>query len=300
MTQELSGLTVAVVGGDRRMLEIMRQALKAGATVKTFGGPDGAAEAAGRPPEASLGDALADASLIVGPIPGLAVDDALYAPNSKTKLYLTPEVLGRARNGARLLFGRSSHGIQANCDSVGVKAIGFGDDDALAILHAVPTAEGAVQVAIANTDTTILDLPTLCIGMGRVGISVIQAFQGLCARVSIAARNPSQLARAWAMGAPLVHINDLEKRVGEFDLIVSSTSGMVLTAPVLERTKPSALIIDLCSPPGSVDFDAGKRLGRNVIWARGQAGTAPTTSGYNEWQVIMRIVREDGLPGWHR
>jgi hypothetical protein len=37
---------------------------------------------------------------------------------------------------------------------------------------------------------------------------------------------------------------------------------------------------------------AAETLRREVIWARGQAGTAPKRTGYDEWQVIMRMVRE--------
>jgi hypothetical protein len=37
---------------------------------------------------------------------------------------------------------------------------------------------------------------------------------------------------------------------------------------------------------------AAETLGREVIWARGQAGIAPKRTGYKEWQVIMRMVRE--------
>ena len=102
----------------------------------------------------------------------------------------------------------------------------------------------------------------------------------------------SELARAWAVGTAPVHLRDLSTALGRFPLIVSSASGLVLTQELLERTMRDAVIIDLCSPPGSVDFPAAKALGRTVIWARGQAGTAPKRTGYNEWQVIMRMVRE--------
>jgi dipicolinate synthase subunit A len=73
---------------------------------------------------------------------------------------------------------------------------------------------------------------------------------------------------------------------------VSSASSLILTGDLLAKVDPRTLIIDLCSPPGSVDFPAAEKLRRRVIWARAQAGTAPKTAGYNEWQALMRIVRE--------
>jgi dipicolinate synthase subunit A len=171
-----------------------------------------------------------------------------------------------------------------------VTMIGYGDDDPLAILHATPTAEGAVKVAIENTVETLRGIHMLCLGLGRVGTVVADTFQRMHARVTLAARHPSQLARAWTMN--LTPLAELPERIHEFPLIVSSSSGLVLDRKMLSLTAADALIIDLCSPPGSVDFAAAKELGRKVIWARSQAGTAPRTSGFNEWQVLMRIMRE--------
>ena len=289
---ELPGWKVAVAGGDRRMLEHMRQARAAGAQVSHYGCAPGAEEAAGAPEAPSLGEAVRGAKLISCPIPGLGTDDSLYAPFAQEKLFMTTEVLRGAAPGTLMFMGRVSPRIAQWAQGTPVTPVGYGDDDPLAIMHAVPTAEGAVKVAIENTEETILGMDTLCIGLGRVGMSVAQAFRALGANVTLAARNPSQLARAWAMGLTTVHLRDLPALVDRFLLVVSSASGMVLTRELLERTRGDATIIDLCSPPGSVDFGAAEALRRKVIWARGQAGTAPQTSGYNEWQVIMRILRE--------
>jgi dipicolinate synthase subunit A len=292
MDGELAGWTVAVVGGDRRMLEIMRQGRIAGASVQHYQSAPGAVEASGAQESPSLAAAVRGARLIVGPVPGLGTDNSLYGPFAKEKLFMTTEVLRGAAPGALMFLGRVSAQIAEWAKGTPVTPIGFGDDDPLAVLHAVPTAEGAVKIAIEHTDETILGIDMLCFGLGRVGMSVVQAFTGLHARVTLALRNPSQLARAWAMGATPVHLRDLPDAIGRFPLIVSSSSGLVLTRDLLERVRTDALIIDLCSPPGSVDFGAAEALGRNVIWARGQAGSAPKRTGYNEWHVIMRMVRE--------
>ena len=81
-----------------------------------------------------------------------------------------------------------------------VTLVGYGEDDELAILHAVPTAEGAIRTAIENTEDTLLGMHVLCFGLGRVGLSVADAFRSMKSKVSLAARNPAQLARAWTLG----------------------------------------------------------------------------------------------------
>jgi dipicolinate synthase subunit A len=289
---ELSGWTVAVLGGDVRMLEHMRLARLAGAKVQHYGSIPGAEEAAGRPQAATLADAVKGARIISCPIPGLGADDELYAKFTTEKLRLTDEVLEGAAPGAMLLTCYSTPRMDEWANAASVKIIPYGEDDALSILHAVPTAEGAIRIAIENTDDTLLGMNVLCVGLGRVGISVAQAFEGMKSRVSVAARNPAQLARAWAMNANPIELRELKSHIGNFGLIVSSTSGRVLEKELIALTRPDVVIIDLCSPPGSVDLEAAKALGRKAIWARAQAGRAPRRAGYDEWQVMMRIVRE--------
>jgi len=173
-----------------------------------------------------------------------------------------------------------------------VKIIPYGTDDALSILHAVPTAEGAIRIAIENTEETLLGMDVLCIGFGRVGVSVAQAFEGMRSRVSVGARNPVQLARACAMNMTPIELRNLKSQIRNFGLIVSSATGRVLDKELLALTRPDVVIIDLCSPPGSVDFEAAKALQRKTIWGRAQAGRAPRRAGRDEWQVLMRILRE--------
>jgi dipicolinate synthase subunit A len=292
---ELKGWTVAVLGGDVRMLEHMRLARLAGAKVQHYGSIPEAAAAAGQPQATSLAASVKGARIISCPIPGLGADDELYAKFTTEKLCLTADVLKGAAPGAMLFTCYSTPRLDEWARAAAVKIIPYGEDDALSILHAVPTAEGAIRVAIENTDDTLLGMDVLCVGLGRVGVSVAQAFEGMKSRVSLAARNPAQLARAWAMNTVPIELRDLKAHVGKFGLIVSSTSGRVLDKDLLALTRPDVVIIDLCSPPGSVDFEAAKALGRKVIWARGQAGRAPRRAGADEWQVLMRIVREQTL-----
>jgi dipicolinate synthase subunit A len=205
-------------------------------------------------------------------------------------------VLKAAAPGALMFTYRDTPQLIEWAKGTPVEVIGYGEDDELCILHAIPTAEGAIKVAVENTEETLLGMPVLCFGLGRVGISVALAFAAMKSRVTLTARNPAQLARAASLGLEPVHLSELSNRLDQFSLIVSSSSGPVVTRNMIARTRPDALIMDLCSPPGSVDFAAAKELNRRVVWARAQAGSAPRSAGAHEWQVLMRFVRER-LPG---
>ena len=202
---ELKGWTVAVLGGDLRMLEHMRLARLAGAKVQHYGLIPGAEVAAGQPQAASLVDAVKGARIISCPIPGLGADDELYAKFTSEKLRLTTEVLKGAAAGAMLLTCYSTPRMDEWAKATSVEIIPYGDDDALAILHAVPTAEGAIRIAIENTDDTLLGMNVLCLGLGRVGISVAQAFEGMKSRVL------ARRAQSGPIGACLGHERDPDR-----------------------------------------------------------------------------------------
>lgn len=292
---ELKGLTVAVVGGDLRMLEHMRGARAAGATVQHYGSVPGAVEAAGRPQAPSLKEAVKGAKIISCPIPGVGTNGSLFAKYTSEELLMTPDVLHGAAPGALMFTYCETPQLIEWARGTPVEVIGYGEDDELCILHAIPTAEGAIKLAIENTDVTLLGMPVLCFGMGRIGTSVAQAFDWMKARVTVTARNPGQLARARAMGLDAISLSGLLSdldRLDQFSLLVSSSSERVVTREMIAHTRPDAVIMDLCSPPGSVDFDAARELNRKVVWGRAQAGTAPRTAGAHEWQVLMRFVRQ--------
>jgi dipicolinate synthase subunit A len=295
MSGSLAGKVVEVLGGDRRMLEHIAGAIADGAVARHHGCVPEAAALNEAVACATLAEALAGAHIVSCPIPGVGVDAALYAPHAPAPILLKPDLLRLLAPGAVVFSGPMPEAMEGWAREAGVKALDYSEDDPLSILHAIPTAEGAIKVAVENTPETICGMRTLCIAYGRVGVSVAAAFHAMNARVTVAARNPVQLARAESLGLDIVH--RLAEIAGDYELIVSSPTATLVTRDVLEATRPDALVIDLRSPPGSVDHEAGQALGRKVVWARAQAGTAPRTAGRNEWRVLTRIWGEGAAEG---
>ena len=189
---------VAVLGGGERELEIIRGLLAAGFRVRTFGtiGSDEfAALRAG-----SLEEAVESVDIVVGPMPGVAVDGSLYAPHSPEKIVVDGEVFARTRPGARYFSGRAAAHTRAGAAEHGAHVHDIGADDIVQMHHAVPTAEAAICVAIQNTDMPLLAQQCLVIGYGRIGTLVARYLQGFGVRVTVAARRPEIRARAEAIG----------------------------------------------------------------------------------------------------
>ena len=71
---------------------------------------------------------------------------------------------------------------------------------------------------------------------------------------------------------------------------------MFINKATLTRISPGALVIDLASKPGGVDFEAAKDIGVNVIWALSLPGkAAPVTSGKIIKDTALNILSEMGV-----
>ena len=161
--------------------------------------------------------------------------------------------------------------------------------------NAVPTAEGAVQLAMEHLPITIHGSRVLVLGFGRVGRITAQRFGALGARVSVAARKFDQLAWAQAMGFDPQPLNHLAGWLCGYDLVVNTIPAPVLTRRELEDLKPGCLILDLASKPGGVDQRAAGELGLTVIWALALPGkVAPITAGAAIQTAIYNMLQELG------
>lgn len=295
MARELEGLTLAVLGGDGREVEILRQALATGARVRSYGCPPAAAEVMGYPQAGSPDEAVKDADVLVCPVPALSQEGHVYAPSAPAPFGLTRELLKTLRPGALLIMGIASPALRDLCRELGVTLREYENDSELMILRSPAIAEGAIKLAIEHTDITIHRSRSLILGFGRVAMTLGHLLHGMRAHVYVAARNPTQLARAFEMGLEPVHLGRLPDEIGKMDILFNTIPARILEASLLERVRPDALILDLAIPPGGVDFEAARRLGRRTIWARGLGGSAPKTVGRSQWSGILRIIRQERL-----
>ena len=123
--------------------------------------------------------------------------------------------------------------------------------------HAVPTAEGAIQIAMEELPITIHGARVLVIGYGRVGRMTAQRFQALGARVSVAARKYADLAWAESQGLGVEQTGRLLGWLCSYDLVINTVPARVLGEAELGDLKPGCLVIDLASKPGG----AGETVG---------------------------------------
>lgn len=281
-----------VVGGDMRQVKLAQLLAEDGHTVHTYALDSGPEEPIpGLIREQNLSRA-GKADCVVLPLTVTTGGGLLNTPLSLSEHPLAP-ILDRFSPRQFLCGGRVDPETQAMAQARGLIVYDYFAREELAVANAVPTAEGAIQLAMEHLPITIHGARILIVGFGRVGRVTAHGFAALGAKVSVAARRYEQLAWAEAMGFGGEHLAHLAGWLCGYDLVVNTVPAPVLTRAELEDLKPDCLIIDLASKPGGVDLETAGELGLTVIWALALPGkVAPVTAGAAIKSTIYNMLRE--------
>lgn len=275
----LTGLKAAVIGGDRRQLAVIEALRKMQAQVEYYALPPWP-ELAGLNPAENLTRAVGNANIILLPINGTDPEGMVRTTEDIPAPAFNRAILELIPDGALLAIGSLRPLMRSWVKELGIKALEYGETDEIAALNSIPTAEGALQVAMEELPVTIHGCSCLVLGFGRCGETLAMMLHALNAKTIVFARRPAQLARAHAMGLDTGLLTELPGRIGSARLIYNTIPAMVLPEELLVRTDPGVLIIDISSAPGGVDFLAAGRLGRKALLAPGLPGkVAPETAG---------------------
>jgi dipicolinate synthase subunit A len=290
MSMNWDRLVIAIVGGDRREQEIARCAAASGAQVRAFGFPWPEGGIAGVRHAASARDALAGADVALFPIPGIAPDGALFAPQSPQRIVPDREVLSGMRAPAHIILGWGDPKLKAHAEALGITLHEYEWDEDLMLLRGPAIVEGMVRVIIENTDITIHRASVCLVGQGTIGSLATRTLIALGARCHVAARSPVQRAAAYAAGAEPHELQALAGVLPTTDILVSSVPAPVVDRALLERLPGHALVLDLAAPPGGIDREAAQALGLKFVWARGMGARAPVTVGRSQWGGVRRRI----------
>ena len=166
----------------------------------------------------------------------------------------------------------------------------------LAVKNAVPTAEGALEIAIRELPVTIFGAEVLITGFGRIGKLLVRYFSALGAKVSAAARKYGDMAWIEAYGARAVNFNtpgELDTAIKRADIIINTVPSIIFDRKRLTLIKTGALFIELASVLSAEDEALAADRGIKLIWARSLPGkTAPITAGHIIADTIGNIIAE--------
>ncbi|MEQ8199823.1 MAG: dipicolinate synthase subunit DpsA [Syntrophomonadaceae bacterium] len=290
MCSILSGLKIAVVGGDDRELILVGELVKYGATVVVTGFPREMV-CHGAFVVGSVEQACKDTEVLILPLPGTNEKGVIRAVYSEQELILTEKAIAGMAPGAAVIIGWARNFLKEWVQKYRFKLLEIVEMDEIAILNSIPTAEGAIQIAMEETFSTIHGSRTCVIGFGRVGVTMAGILKALGSDVTVIARNPGQLARSYQMGCRRAGYDELHEVLRNSDIVFNTVPSMILNREALKYANPDILIIDLATQPGGTDFEAANAYGLKAILAPGLPGkVAPVSAGKILADVIPRLL----------
>jgi dipicolinate synthase subunit A len=293
MRQLLEGIRIAVIGGDDRELVLIPELIRLGAIVKVAGYPADRPELAGTEIAANILDGIAGADAIILPMPGTDDKGVVRALYATEKIVFSEDIIKKIPPLTLIFIGTAKPFLRDLAQKYNVALIEIAEIDEIAILNSIPTAEGAVQIAMQELPITIHDSNIYILGMGRTGFTLAHLCSVMGAHTTVVTRKPSDMARGYQMGFQTLLFSDLTEKINEAQIIFNTVPALVLTAEVLSKVKRGSLIVDLAAQPGGTDFQAAAQLGIKAILAPGLPGkVAPLTAGRILAKVLPPMIKE--------
>ncbi len=250
--------TIAVIGGDKRMLYAAQFLKQNGFVVLLFGFNEDYAKLYNLPLAKSLQETLSKSNIVLLPLPCTGNDETLNTPLYDGTITLA-NLFTLIIEKQTLFAGKINNKIMDGLVQNNVSVFDYTNREEFSVLNAIPTAEGALQIAMENTVCTLNGTQCLVTGFGRIAKVLAHYLQGLGADVSICARKPSDLAWMRAYGYPHFPIKELTLNINDYDIIFNTVPECIFTDKVLQETKKDALIIDLASKPGGAGVFLDKK-----------------------------------------
>ncbi|MEH7335576.1 dipicolinic acid synthetase subunit A [Neobacillus drentensis] len=290
----LTGMQIAVIGGDARQLEIIRKLTELDARISLIGFEQLDHAFTGAVKEKLDEVDFSNIDAIILPVPGTNLEGQVETIFSNEKVVLTEEMLGKTPEHCTIYSGISNGYLNGITKQSKRPLVQLFERDDVAIYNSIPTVEGTIMMAIQHTDFTIHGSHITVLGLGRCGMSVARTFAALGAKVKVGARKSEHLARITEMGLTPFHLNDLVNQVKDTDILINTAPHLIVTALVISQLPSHTLIIDLASKPGGTDFRYAEKRGIKALLAPGLPGiVAPKTAGQILANVLAQLLEED-------
>lgn len=293
----MNEMKLAVLGGDARQIAMARHLARAGYSVTVWGLGACAEQIAPATTAESWESAILTADAVILPLPASADGIRLSCPLGGRDCFLRMTALLDAATGKYLFGGRLSSSLRSIAEQKSVEWVDYYDSEVLQLKNAVPTAEGAIAIAMERLPITLDGCSAAVIGYGRIGQVLSAKLGALGARVTVYARRAEQLtlAEIHRHGSKRLLCKN-GKSLPEDDLsgirvVFNTVPHRIFTREVLEKIPSNCLLIDLASIPGGIDHVAATELGIESVWGTALPGKcAPESAGVIIADTLLGIL----------
>lgn len=281
--------TFGIIGGDKRQL-FLAKAISDSCYDVLLGGFD-KLESTGAIVLTDIKSAIQNCDVIIFPIPSVRADRSLNTPFANNNYFFDDEDI-EILNSKPVFVSMKDKFLRAYPSVNDTELYDYSSKNEFAILNALPTAEGAVEIAMNRFEGTISGSKSLVVGFGRIGKILAHLLKLLNSDVTVSARKDSDLAYISALGYRARNTNKMHSVKG-YDIVFNTVPAVLFDKELLMNTDRNTIIIDLASLPGGVDFESANDLKIDAVRALSLPGkVAPKTAGEIIKSTVFGIIEE--------
>lgn len=301
---DMEGKTkIGILGGDERQLALCPLFAEKGFECATWGLRD-ASKGSYTTSDSTVRCvdwkcAVNGAAAVILPLP-LSTDgvrlNCSFVPEHDTYIPRITELIEKIGRDTPVFAGKVPPATARFAREHGVRLTDYYESEEFQIKNAVPTAEGAIGIAISALDITLAGSHCAVVGYGRIGRTLAQRLCALGCRTTCIARSRRDLAWASCDGCTPLPLSEYSPSEHRFDAIFNTVPHMIFDRDVLGAMPRGSIIIDLASQGCGVDGSAAKSAGIRSIKALSLPGkTSPMSAGRIIFESVYSSLEREGV-----
>ncbi|MBR2579025.1 MAG: hypothetical protein IKE41_02665 [Clostridia bacterium] len=277
-----------IIGGDFRQIHLANKILKDNNKVFLFGFDK---LNYNFPVLNNIYELIDKSEYIILPLPETRDGIHLFSPFSGVTTDFSKKIFNFMQS--KIVFGNLKKFTEY---SGGIKFYDYSKTEEFQIMNAVPTAEGAIKIIMEQNGETLLNKNCLITGFGRIGKILANRLKSFGANITVASRNPTELAWAEALGYGYMALDDLAYKIKNYHLVFNTIPSVIFTKEILSQCQKNIFIIDVASKPGGIDKKEAENFKINYIHALGIPGKIfPKSAAEIIYNSIRKIIEEENL-----
>lgn len=179
------------------------------------------------------------------------------------------------------------------CKEKEIRYYDFMSDEPVAVFNAVATAEGVILEALKHQKTNIQGSKSLVMGYGRCGKVLAEKLKGMGADVTVCSRCEIELAYANVFGLKTFPLHELKDKIYKYEYIYNTIPVVLIEKHILIQMRRDALILDIASGCGGVDYASAKEMGIAANHCAGLPGKyAPKASAKRLADFVIHKIKQ--------
>lgn len=259
---------LSIIGGDTRQVITAKALAARGYTVLCWGLGKCQEKIGTALLTDSWEEAISDTQAVILPLPASADGVRIHCPlhDQDTFLRITA-LLDTMPPTSWLLGGRFSEVTRNLAEQKGISWLDYYESEILQLKNALPTAEGAISLAMQALPITLDGCSAAIFGYGRIGALLAEKLVALGVNVRVYARREESLAAAelrHCKTGRILYRNGYDLLTpfpSDCRVLFNTVPHRLLEKDALASLSPDCVLIELASAPGGYDPVAAKELG---------------------------------------